>query len=274
MEIVTSANFGFASILASLSAFLFYYYVSSFSEYSIKQKSWIVTLLSSTVMSCGSLPFFWDFCSSGGVVRSSYESQTAENLARVLCGSFQGFLLADLALGTLFYRQQITLLFGWVHHIVYASLMLYVFRRGWAPIFALCLAMEIPTAYLSASHIWPRWRNDFLYTIVFFLFRIGLHAVLIVHLSIPRRAAMLLQGSSVPSILLALAFLLHVSTFVQNVKRLTRVKCDATEDTTSTVTLAPRSEFSTRFSGRKPLLKRQSRLLHSREELYSNNQET
>lgn len=211
-----STIFAIASLSATILACAFYRAFTC-SEHSTKQKCWVVTLLSSTLMTCGSLPFLWDFCTCGGTIRSAGPTTV---LARALCGSFQGFLIADLAVGTQFYRQQVTLCFGWVHHIAYALLMPYISLRGWDSIFSLCLSMEIPTFYLSVSIIWPRWRNDLLYVILFFLFRISLHSYLLIHLRTPKYAEVLVQGSSIPSTLLALAFALHISVLAQNVKKL------------------------------------------------------
>lgn len=209
--------FKIASVAAGLLAFIFYALMSK--ARSIKQRSWIVTLLSSSTMSLGSLPFLWDFCSSGGLIRPVPSTDT---FAEIVCGAFQGFLLADLILGSLYYRSQISLLFGWVHHISYAVILPYVSRRGWAPIFALCLAMEIPTCHLSVSFIWPRWRNDRVNTAVFFLFRIALHTALLLRFSTPTHAAALVQGSSMPAFLLTLAFALHLSAFVKNTRSIMR----------------------------------------------------
>jgi hypothetical protein len=55
----------------------------------------------------------------------------------------QAYLLTDLTVGALYYRSQIGLLTGWVHHAVYILITEIAIRNAWAHIFCLCAIMEV-----------------------------------------------------------------------------------------------------------------------------------
>ncbi|EJD03175.1 uncharacterized protein FOMMEDRAFT_32955, partial [Fomitiporia mediterranea MF3/22] len=184
-----------------------------------KRKSWIVTFLSSAVMSLGSLPFLWDFVVSGGETAAVHHRPW---ISQAMCGSFQGFLFSDLIMGSIDYPRQLSPVIGWGHHIIYAILMPYITFRGWAHVFCLCLAMEIPTCFLASSFLWPRLRNDIVYAFIFFTTRIALHASLLIETLLPRGRNETVGGSFAPACLLACAFVMHTSWFVSSVKGIIR----------------------------------------------------
>lgn len=169
--------------------------------------------------SLGSLPFLWDFLESGGDLGAI--SHRPE-LADAICGSFQGLLLSDLVTGFSNYPKHLSPVSGWTHHIAYALMLPYLTYRGWAYIFCVCLTMEIPTCILASSFLWPQLRNDVLCAIVFFLTRIVMHIVLLVEMLLPRGRYAVADGSLIPSFILTLAFALHASWFLSNVKGIIR----------------------------------------------------
>lgn len=188
-----------------------------------KQKSWIITFLSSSIMSISSLPFLWDFLSSGGdVLGICHRSQ----LAHAICASFQGFLLSDLITGISNYPQQLSPLLGWAHHIAYALMLPYITSRGWAHIFCVCLSMEIPTCVIATSFLWPRLRHDIFCALVFFSTRIILHLALLIESIQPRGRIEAANGSFMPACMLAIAFMMHVSWFYSSVKGIIRRNCE------------------------------------------------
>jgi hypothetical protein len=126
-------------------------------------------------------------------------------------------------MGFQFYRNQITAVTGWGHHvsldilfsfapiiligrtsqITYLFLISYISKRGWGHIFSLALVLEVrpstfslespltqclvqlPTFILSLSMISARLRSDLVFVVVFFLTRIIFHTVLIVAYALP-----------------------------------------------------------------------------------------
>ena len=185
----------------------------------LRQKSWIVTFVASSVMSLCSLPFFQDFIFSGGDILAILRRT---QLARATCGSFHGFLLSDLVVGLLSYPQQLSPLLGWTHHLSYMLISQHVASKGWGHVFCACLFMEVPTWLLASSFLWPKLRNDVTRAVVYFLTRIVLHGALLVEAVLPSPRNKIFGGSFTPALLLLIAFVMHVLWFAQSVKGIVR----------------------------------------------------
>ncbi|KAJ1305001.1 hypothetical protein OPQ81_000044 [Rhizoctonia solani] len=165
------------TILLSFLCFVVFYLCSAPSFDTSKQRSWILTGLSSGFTSLAAMPYFLDFLISSGHVHAlrpaSYWSDTVVRI-------FQGYLISDLVVGSMFYREHITLATGWIHHTLYFVLIQYITSVGWSNIFCLALIMEIPTLLLALGSLNPRWRSDYLFAGAFFSLRILVHIALIV----------------------------------------------------------------------------------------------
>ncbi|KAJ7084844.1 hypothetical protein B0H15DRAFT_783607 [Mycena belliarum] len=179
-----------------------------------KQRSWIITTLSSATMSLCSAPFVFDVLFSRGDITAL---QPRLDLAALICRTFQGFLLADLVAGCRYYRRHITIGWGWIHHSAYIVLLHYMIQRGWAPGFCLCAVMELPTFQLSLSFLHPRLRHDLLFCASFFATRIIFHLFVFGIFCSPAGVS-LAQGSRLPATFLALAFPGHLVWFAQSVR--------------------------------------------------------
>ncbi len=111
------------------------------------------------------------------------------------------------------------------HHIVYILLITFVvLPYSFAPLFALCCVLELPTFLLSLGSLVPRFRNDYvsifpprvpssescppqLFAAVFFLTRIVMH----IHIGTSLLVRAVLRGETyVPSLVLACILPLHV----------------------------------------------------------------
>jgi len=131
---------------------------------------------------------------------------------------FQGYLVVDLMAGAAFYRSQVSMLTGWIHHPIYILIVEVVIRRSWSHMFCLCAAMEIPTFVLGISSLYPQLRNNVMFAVTFFATRIVLHAVLAFsYYSFENRLATT-DGSLVPAFILALIFPLHLTWFAGCIK--------------------------------------------------------
>jgi len=115
----------------------------------------------------------------------------------------------DLALGAVYYRSQIGLLTGWIHHSLYIMIVEYAIRRSWTHIFCLCAAMEIPTFFLGFMTLHPEFRNNTVFGVAFFLTRILFHIVLGISYFLRDNRTLATGGSYMPSLLLASIFPLH-----------------------------------------------------------------
>ncbi|KAJ7639417.1 hypothetical protein FB45DRAFT_426482 [Roridomyces roridus] len=179
-----------------------------------RQKAWIVTTLSSAVTTFGSLPFLWDVVQSGGDVTAL---QPRRALAAIVCRTFQGLLLADLIIGCRYYREHVTLCWGWIHHSSYIILLHYLLRSGAAHCFCLAAFMELPTLHLALSFLHPRLRHDVLFCGLFLATRILFHLALIVAFSTTLGRSVV-GGNPLPVVFLGMAFPGHVMWFTQSVR--------------------------------------------------------
>lgn len=143
-----------------------------------RQRAWILTLISSLVMSVGSLPtvvhFLW---TSGGDLR--HHPTQWWDLDVYLCCFFVAYLVMDLGIGVVHYPDQIHLLSGWIHHVLYAVLVMHLLDRSLTTSFCLMLPLELPTFVLALGRLFKELRNDGVFGGMFFSTRIVYHAWMI-----------------------------------------------------------------------------------------------
>lgn len=144
-----------------------------------KQISWILTLISSLVCTIFSIPFVIQFFFSDlDVQLLGIDSQFHTGF---IC-FFKTYLILDLALGCLFYRNRITLITGWVHHIFYILTLFCFLRLQISPLFTVSSILELPTLILAAGSMVHEWRSDFLFGSTFFVLRLVAHGWMMVPL--------------------------------------------------------------------------------------------
>jgi len=180
-----------------------------------KQLSWILTTVASATMTLVSIPFVWDYVSSGGDVKSV---RTLSSLTYATTRMFQAYLVSDLIMGSIYYRNQLMLLTGWFHHILYVFIVQICIKRAWTQIFCLCALMELPTFLLAISCLYPRLRSNVAFAVTFFLTRILLHLIWCISYLIPSNRTHTTGGSILPSVMLAGVFPLHAIWFKGCVK--------------------------------------------------------
>ncbi|KAJ7437481.1 hypothetical protein B0H11DRAFT_2361895 [Mycena galericulata] len=117
-----------------------------------RQHAWILTTLAALTMTLASVPFVLDYA-KGGV----HTLQPRPALARSVNRFFQAYLAADLLIGALFYRAQVGVLTGWVHHAVYIAVCEVALRAGWAHHFCFAACMEMGTSVPLGERV-PRRR--------------------------------------------------------------------------------------------------------------------
>ncbi|KAG0082966.1 hypothetical protein BGZ93_008539 [Podila epicladia] len=87
---------------------------------------------------------------------------------------FASYLSMDLVIGTIYYKEKITLISGYLHHSLYIFICNVSLWTGYTVPCAYLYFMEIPTAFLGAGFIFPSLRDDNLFGLLFFIFRIAL----------------------------------------------------------------------------------------------------
>lgn len=144
-----------------------------------KQVSWYLTLVSSLICTIVSIPF---------VIQFFHHDLDMELLATdnqfhtgFIC-FFSSYLILDLGLGYIYYRNRITLATGWVHHLFYIVLLTWFLRLQVSSLFTATSILELPTLILAAGSMQHEWRSDFLFGSTFFILRLVAHAWMMVNL--------------------------------------------------------------------------------------------
>ncbi|KAJ7778952.1 hypothetical protein B0H16DRAFT_1711302 [Mycena metata] len=178
---------------------------------STRQRAWILTTIASAVMTLASLPFVRDYAlalrAGGGVADVQLRTPAAVAVNRF----FQAYLAVDMFVGGMYYRDQIGVVTGCVHHVVYLGITEIAIRCAWAHIF--CFAAS-PNPPPRPRHP-PPLRSNTLFALTFLLTRILLHLVLLLSYA----AA---PATRVPAAILALVFPLHVMWFAGCVRGFVR----------------------------------------------------
>ncbi|KAI0084522.1 hypothetical protein BDY19DRAFT_525593 [Irpex rosettiformis] len=134
-----------------------------------REKSWVLTAISSAIMTACSVPYIWSWFVSGRIFEGGHWADKS-------CCFFVAYLLCDLIIGSMHYRSSINLLTGWIHHTIYILLLtLLVLPHSFSSFFNMCCILELPTLLLSLGSLNKNLRNDYLFASVFFATRICLH---------------------------------------------------------------------------------------------------
>ncbi|KAF9293643.1 hypothetical protein BGZ74_011603 [Mortierella antarctica] len=91
---------------------------------------------------------------------------------------FASYLSMDLVDGMIYYKEKITLISGYLHHALYIFICNVSLWTGYTVPCAYLYFMEIPTAILGAEFIFPSLRDDNLFGLLFFIFRIVLDSLM------------------------------------------------------------------------------------------------
>lgn len=141
-----------------------------------KQVSWLLTFMSSTGLTLASIPRFYKFWSSGWDIQSFQVDHTFDTM--VLC-YFVSYLILDMTLGSIYYKGQLNLLTGWIHHSVYTFMTVYFLCHRLGGFFVVASILELPTLIMALGCLWSNLRSDYLFASTFFTFRLVFHAFMI-----------------------------------------------------------------------------------------------
>lgn len=144
-----------------------------------KQASWYLTLTSSFICTVVSTPFVIQFIYSD----LNMELLGADsNFHTGFVCFFISYLILDLVLGCMYYRQRITLMTGWVHHVFYIVTLTWFLRLRISSLFTIASILELPTLILAAGSMVHEWRSDLLFGSTFFILRLVAHAWMMIAL--------------------------------------------------------------------------------------------
>ncbi|KAI7867161.1 hypothetical protein BDF14DRAFT_1806270 [Spinellus fusiger] len=167
------------SVATSCAVFLGWYLFWHWSGYirTIRQRAYVLSLLSSFVTSISSLPLVWEIFKSNGDIQKLLMPEREWPIA--VTSFFFTFLVLDLTVGYCFYRSKVELLTGWIHHIGYIITLVWTIQQKYCPIFITMCCLEIPTFLLALGSINKKLRHDYLFAGTFVTSRILFHAYMI-----------------------------------------------------------------------------------------------
>lgn len=102
---------------------------------------------------------------------------TSTALSRFISMWFLSHCLVDMILAVLYYKEEMKMDTGWVHHVFYSLLQVYVLSTNWGMSFALHLASELPTFLLAIGAMHEPFAMQDLFGLTFFVFRCAMHTV-------------------------------------------------------------------------------------------------
>ncbi|KAG0352633.1 hypothetical protein BG005_007935 [Podila minutissima] len=85
---------------------------------------------------------------------------------------FLMYLVCDLALSLLHYREQVSFLTGWFHHCLYMAISIHTLKVRDSNLFASYLIIEVPTFFMGLGHLYKPLRHDMVFGGLFIAFRI------------------------------------------------------------------------------------------------------
>ncbi|KAI9322645.1 hypothetical protein BX666DRAFT_643698 [Dichotomocladium elegans] len=142
-----------------------------------RQRSYVITLLGSCIMTFCSLPILYRAMTSPDGFMSLFAPSPTWTIAVV--AFFMTSLASDLGIGVIFYRNKINLLTGWIHHAAYILVLIYVIHHDLSRFFVGMCILELPTLSLSIGSVFPRYRYDYVFAAFYVPTRIGFHAFML-----------------------------------------------------------------------------------------------
>jgi hypothetical protein len=127
-----------------------------------QQKAWILTFITSIVMTLGSIPFLFQLIFNANWNVNNLPNEST--LSIILVGFFMTYCIIDILLGKFFYENEIsnvTNMKGYLHHLVYLVLSSFVIYKQRTEIFCLMSIFEV------------NFEKSFYYTKYFFISNIN-----------------------------------------------------------------------------------------------------
>ncbi|KZO96074.1 hypothetical protein CALVIDRAFT_481871 [Calocera viscosa TUFC12733] len=187
------------------------------------QRDLILTVSVCGAMTLCSLPFFADWLAGGGSL-AAVKPRT--QLAETACVGLMSYMIADLSLGVLFYRERLLLGWHWIHHTIFVFILSFAVTRNLGHFFVVASMMELPIYLMFLGFLEPSLRNDYLTVATVFILRIVFHIALLVQWCLPSNRLLLRTGPGiyqwVPALLAIAAVPGHVQLLQRSIARIIR----------------------------------------------------
>ncbi len=156
---------------SSILLLVWYYTLKQTTDNSEKRLSWIMTLLCSLVCCFGCISTMLKAWSFGWTTEIMYGN---DRISQGLIRFFISYLVLDIVIMFRDYPS----IGGIYHHLPYLMFMALSLYYSCPSIFVIFFPLELSTIFLACGTIWPKYRQDFLFGVSFFLTRIVYHIVL------------------------------------------------------------------------------------------------
>ena len=143
---------------------------------STKRKAWIVTCASSFVLTIFGSIQTWDIQVNNLWTNEYFYSE--DNICRCVVIFFVASNFMDMILGYAYYPEHVDPFTTIAHHIFYVIFMYFILTLEFSRGFNICFFMEAPTFLRAVGSIWPQYRYDLFFGVVFFLARIAFNVYL------------------------------------------------------------------------------------------------
>lgn len=153
----------------------FYFYLET---ESIIRNSRHLSLINSFITSIYGIYKFIEYYKNG---LDNYDC-SSNNLSEFISIFFIMYLILDLVIGTIRYRTMMSMLAGYIHHLIFIPLIIYIYKNNGCNCIGLMMIVEIPTFFLGLKYINIKYRTIFniIFGILFLLFRVIFNFKLII----------------------------------------------------------------------------------------------
>ena len=169
-------------IFFCLEFFLHYTFVNTIRpDLKEKQRAYILSIKSSLSMVLIGIYFNYHYFTSKcneTLFFENLESKGGMDFGKVIALYFTAYLIMDLYIGHYDYRKYMGSLSGYFHHTVYSIINILALYTGIFHVYFLHMLSELPTFLMAIGQFDPKYRNDNLFGLTFFLTRILYHIFL------------------------------------------------------------------------------------------------
>lgn len=181
-EIITLVSIWISSTFL-ISSFYYFKYDDINNDTIYIKNSRILSFINACITSIIGIYKFLYIYNKIGLYNYSCENTFIDDFSAVF---FIIYLCLDLIIGYLEYPKGLGVLSGYVHHLSFIPIMIYIYNNNYTACSSLIYIFEVPTIFLSAKYLFPKYKifNDLMFGILFLLIRICLHFKLICELFI------------------------------------------------------------------------------------------
>ena len=142
-----------------------------------KKLAWILSIICSSIMTAGGIARLYELVTVKNMTWDMTWLESSDETSTFVAVFMFTFLICDIVVGLIEYPDQIEMLTGWIHHIVYIFISYMTIKHEFTMIFQLMLIEELPTFIMAIGRFNSKFRSDYLFGISFILVRCLLHGL-------------------------------------------------------------------------------------------------